>query len=62
MEFPSQPPAWLMAAAKRGASVDMPPPEIDTVLTMQMGPQDVLFAARVDLADGLDSDTVEAVR
>ncbi|NES16995.1 MULTISPECIES: cation diffusion facilitator family transporter [Micromonospora] len=39
-------------------------PEIDTVLTvltMQLGPDEVLLAARVDLADGLDSDGVEAV-
>jgi cation diffusion facilitator family transporter len=40
-------------------------PEIDivlTVLTMQMGPQEVLLAARVDLADGLDSsDAMEAI-
>lgn len=39
-------------------------PEIDTVLTvltMQMGPHDVLLAARVDLSDGLDSDAVEAI-
>lgn len=38
-------------------------PEIDTVLallTMQMGPDEVMLAARVDLADGLDSDGVEA--
>jgi cation diffusion facilitator family transporter len=39
-------------------------PEIDTVLTvltMQMGPHDVLLATRVDLSDGLDSDAVEAI-
>jgi cation diffusion facilitator family transporter len=39
-------------------------PEIDTVLallTMQLGPDEVLLAARVDLADGLDSDGVEAI-
>lgn len=38
-------------------------PEVDTVLeflTMQMGPDAVLLAARVDLADGFDSDGVEA--
>jgi cation diffusion facilitator family transporter len=39
-------------------------PEIDTVLavlTMRLGPDSALLAARVDLADGLDSDEVEAV-
>jgi cation diffusion facilitator family transporter len=39
-------------------------PEIDTVLavlTMCLGPDSALLAARVDLADGLDSDAVEAV-
>jgi cation diffusion facilitator family transporter len=39
-------------------------PEIDTVLavqTMQLGPDEVLLAARVDLADGLDSSEIEAV-
>jgi len=39
-------------------------PEIDTVLavlTMRLGPDSALLAARVDLADGLDSDAVEAV-
>ena len=37
-------------------------PTIDTVLalpTMQLSPDDVLLVARVDLADGLDSDGVE---
>jgi cation diffusion facilitator family transporter len=37
-------------------------PEVDTVLeflTMQMGPGAVLLAARIDLADGFDSDGVE---
>jgi cation diffusion facilitator family transporter len=39
-------------------------PEIDTVLsvlTMCLGPDSALLAARADLADGLDSDEVEAV-
>jgi cation diffusion facilitator family transporter len=39
-------------------------PEIDTVLalqTMQLGPDEVLLATRVDLADGLDSNGVETV-
>jgi cation diffusion facilitator family transporter len=39
-------------------------PEIDVVLavlTMRLGPDSALLAARVDLADGLDSDAVEAV-
>lgn len=38
--------------------------EIDVVLdllTMRLGPTSTLLAARVDLADGLDSDAVEAV-
>lgn len=37
-------------------------PEVDTVLeflTMQMGPNEVLLATRVDLSDGFDSDGVE---
>jgi hypothetical protein len=39
-------------------------PEIDTVLavlTMRLGPDSALLAARADLADGLDSDEVGAV-
>lgn len=39
-------------------------PEVDAVvelLTMQLGPSDLLVAVRLDLADGLDSDAVEAV-
>jgi divalent metal cation (Fe/Co/Zn/Cd) transporter len=39
-------------------------PGIDTVLailTMRLGPDSALLAARVDLADGLGSDAVEAV-
>lgn len=39
-------------------------PEVDAVvelLTMQLGPGDVLLAVRLDLADGLDSDGVEEV-
>ena len=38
-------------------------PEVDTILqflTMRMGPDDILLAARIDLADGMDSDGVEA--
>lgn len=38
-------------------------PEVDTVLeflTMRLGPEEILLAARVDLADGMDSDGVEA--
>jgi cation diffusion facilitator family transporter len=37
-------------------------PEVDAVvevLTMQLGPDEVLVAARLDLADGLDSDGIE---
>lgn len=39
-------------------------PEVDTILaflTMRMGIHTVLLAARIDLSDGLDSDSVEAV-
>lgn len=39
-------------------------PEVDAVvelLTMQLGPAEVLVAVRLDLADGLDSDGVEGV-
>lgn len=38
-------------------------PEVDTVLeflTMRLGPDEILLAARIDLADGMDSDEVEA--
>ncbi len=39
-------------------------PEVDTILaflTMRMGIDTVMLAARIDLSDGLDSDAVEAV-